>query len=229
MCKAFWGTGQVAETTTPEAHAPLRGLELIRALGFWTLVAEDLRTHNGRLFSAGFAALFFNRYGTWADRFRFKPVRWPLMVPYALGQFLVQTVCGVELKRSVRVGRRLYLAHQHGIVIHQFAEIGDDVIIRHNVTFGIGSAWTWTGPKIGNRTEFSPGVVVIGDVTIGDDVSVGPNCTVSTDVPSGRTLFVPPPRSLPKAPPAEDAAEPSQAPAPSQTESESAQNVRKSG
>ncbi len=221
--------GQVAEETTPEAGAPLRGLDLIRAVGFWTLIAEDLRTHNGRLFSAGFAALFVYRYGTWADRFRFKPLRWPLMLPYVLGQYLVQTVCGIELKRSVRVGRRLYLAHQHGIVIHQFADIGDDVIIRHNVTFGIGSAWTWTGPKIGNRTEFSPGVVVIGDVTIGDDVSVGPNCTVSTDIPAGRTLFVPPPRSLPKATPTAPTTEPAQASPPPNPESESAQNARKSG
>ena len=38
-----------------------------------------------------------------------------------------------------------------------------------------------------------------GNVVIGDDVSIGPNCTITTNVPSNRTLFVPPPRAMPKA------------------------------
>ncbi|MEL6415965.1 MAG: hypothetical protein AAFQ15_13580, partial [Pseudomonadota bacterium] len=69
----------------------------------------------------------------------------------------------------------------------------------HNVTFGMGNDWTpGVGPVIGNRVEFSPGVVLVGNLTIGDDVSIGPNCTVTMNVPSSRTLFVPPPRTMPK-------------------------------
>lgn len=186
------------ESKPTPATPSLRGGALIRAAGFWKIVAEDLRTHHNDPFSAGFQAMFWYRFGTWADLFTFKPVRWPLMLAYVICQRFVQNVYGIELRRTSQLGRRVELAHQHGIVIHHLADIGDDVVIRHNVTFGIGSEWTGKGPRIGNRVSFSPGVVVMGDVTIGDDVSVGPNCTVTTDVPAGRTLFMPPPRSLPK-------------------------------
>lgn len=176
----------------------LRGSELITKIGFWKIIAEDFHANGGKLFYAGFQAMFWYRYGTWAAKFTFKPIRWPLMVPYAVCQRFVQLVFGIELVRTARVGRRLCLGHQHGIVIHHLAEVGDDVIIRHNVTFGMGAEWTWKGPIIGDRVSFSPGVIVIGDVTIGNDVSVGPNCVISTDVPANRNLFVPPPRSFPK-------------------------------
>ena len=192
-------TAETEQAPSPETGEPrLRGGALIREVGYWTLVAEDLRTHERKAFSAGFLALFWYRFGTWADLFRFKPIRWPLMAVYTLFQGIVQNVYGIELKRTVKVGRRLHLAHQHGIVIHSLADIGDDVLIRHNVTFGVGTEWTWKGPVIGDRVSFGPGTVVIGDVTIGDDVIVGPNCTITRDVPPNCSLFVPPPRSLPR-------------------------------
>ena len=34
------------------------------------------------------------------------------------------------------IGRRLRIAHQHGLVIHSAAVIGDDCLIRHGVTIG---------------------------------------------------------------------------------------------
>ncbi|MEO0981660.1 MAG: serine acetyltransferase [Pseudomonadota bacterium] len=183
----------------------LRGADLIRQAGFWTIVGEDYRTHGSIPWAAGFWALFWYRVGTYAETVGNPVFRAPFTLGYKVCQKLVQNFYGVELERSVQVGRRLYLAHQHGVVIHKYANIGDDVVIRHNVTFGVGTEWTETGPAIGDRVTFGPGVVVIGDVTIGEDVSVGPNCTISTDVPAGRTLFVPPPRSLAKkAPEAED-------------------------
>lgn len=187
------------ETGAPEPV--LRGADLYREIGYWKIIAEDFRTHKSDPFSAGFQAVFWYRFGCWGDQLRFKPFRWPVAAIYYFFQRFVQNVYGIELVRSARLGRRIELAHQHGIVIHHLATIGDDVIIRHNVTFGVGIDWTWKGPIIGNRVSFGPGTVVVGDVTIGDDVTIGPNCTITTDVPSGRTLFVPPPRSLPKAAP----------------------------
>ncbi len=199
---AMTSTNTSETETTP---ASLKGGELIRAVGFWRIVAEDFRRHDKRLLAPGFQALAVYRFGTWADGVRFKPFRWPLSAIYLVAERFVRNVYGIEMRRTVKAGRRLLLAHQHGIVIHALAEIGDDVTIRHNVTFGAGVEWTWSGPKIGDRVSVSPGVVVVGDVSIGDDVSIGPNCTVTTNVPSGRTLFVPPPRSIPNAA-AQDAA-----------------------
>ena len=192
-------TEAAEEAGLEKAPEPLKGSDLIREMGLLKVLAEDFATHDKHISRPGLWAIWVYRWGTWAQTLRPRPLKWFMLFFYVIGQRFVRNVCGIEIERTIHIGRRFHIAHQSAIVIHKFARIGDDVIVRQNVTFGMGAAWdndSW--PTIGNRVEFSPGAVVIGKVTIGDDVSVGPNCVVSTDVPSGRTLFVPPPRSFPK-------------------------------
>ncbi|MEO0882579.1 MAG: serine acetyltransferase [Pseudomonadota bacterium] len=176
-----------------------KGPDLIREMGLWQVIREDIRTHQYAYTRPGLWAVMIYRWGTWAETLKPKPLKWLMLFFYEFGQRFVRNFCGIELKRTAKIGRRFFVAHQSAIVIHELARIGDDVTVRQNVTFGIGAEWdpnNW--PTIGNRVEFSPGAVVIGNITIGDDVSVGPNCVVTKDVPAGRTLFVSPPRVFPK-------------------------------
>ena len=183
----------------PAAKEPLKGGELINTVGFWRIVGEDFRQHRKKILLPGFQALFVYRFGTWADTIKFRPFALVMKAVYYAAYVFVRNIYGIEFEKTIKAGRRIELGHQNGMVIHKFAEIGDDVLIRHNVTFGAGVEWTHLqGPKIGSNVTFSPGVVVVGNVTIGDNVSIGPNCVITSDVPSGRTLFVPPPRALPK-------------------------------
>lgn len=190
---------------TEKPASPLVGKELIRKMGFWKVVREDFWTHHQdgflkNLCLPGFQAVFVYRFGTWADTIGFRPLAAVVKGLYFFAYIFVRNLYGIEFRKTIQAGRRLLIAHQSGIVIHQLATIGDDVTIRQNVTFGMGTVWTPDqGPVIGSRVSFGPGVVVIGNVTIGDDVSIGPNCVVSSDVPANRALFVPPPRALPKA------------------------------
>ncbi|MAN67637.1 hypothetical protein [uncultured Hyphomonas sp.] len=177
----------------------LKGPDLVRSVGFWKLVGEDFATHGKQLFAPGFHAMLVYRWGTWAMSIRFRPIKFPMLLIYVVFQRFVRNFYGIELERNVRLGRRVQLVHQHGIVIHKYAQIGNDVMIRHSVTFGMAIEWiVGHGPIIGSRVSISPGVVVAGNIVIGDDVSIGPNCTVTQNVPAGRTLFIPPPRSIPK-------------------------------
>lgn len=175
------------------------GTALIKDVGFFNIVAEDFRAHQKQISSPGFWALFAYRWGCLAQGLRPRPLKWLFLIPYVLMQRTVRNLFGIELERSVFVGRRLRLGHQHCLVIHKHATIGDDVLIRHSVTLGRGAEWVpGVGPILGNRVEISPGVVIIGNVRIGNDVSIGPNCVVSQDVPDNRTLFVANPRVFPK-------------------------------
>ena len=199
-------TSASSSPSEPEKHdethlldSGAKGSDLIRERGFWRVVREDFRTHRRMALAPGFHAIVVYRFGTWVDTLRFKPLYAVLNIIWHLAYRWVRNFYGIEMEKTVKAGRRLELGHQHCIVIHANATIGDDVLIRHNVTFGMGNDWIHgKGPVIGNRVEFSPGVVLVGNITIGDDVSVGPNCTVTTNVPSNRTLFVPPPRVMPK-------------------------------
>lgn len=97
-----------------------------------------------------------------------------------------QFVFHVNIPPAVTIGSRLELAHGgFGVTIHDNTIIGDDVIILHNVTIGNG------GTRIGNRVTLATGVVIIGAVTIGDDVTVGANSLIVDDVPANSIVFAP--------------------------------------
>jgi len=80
------------------------------------------------------------------------------------------------------------IEHQGAIVIHGDAEIGDDCIIRQGVT--IGNRYLdrpFDAPRLGARVNVGAGAKILGPVSIGDDVRIGANAVVLSDVPSGAT------------------------------------------
>lgn len=163
------------------------------------LVREDFATHNHDVTSAGFQALLVHRIGAWR---RSQP-RWVkvlLDLVYKPAFVFVRNVYGIELYDTATVGRRVKIAHQSGIVLHPFIEIGDDSTIRQNVsvasTGGTGGPATERPPRLGRRVSIGAGAVVFGGVSIGDDVKVGPNVVVTTNVPAGSMVFANPPRVL---------------------------------
>jgi len=180
------------------AERPQSEAEMIRQTGFWKIVAEDFRVHRRELSRPGFHALFMHRVGVYARTLP-RILSLPLDIFYFLSYRFCRSFYGIEVRRTANLGRRLEIGHQHGIVIHDYIRMGDDCTIRQGVTFGISDSWEAdVGPVVGNNVSFGVGVVVVGNVKIGDDVSVGPNCVITADVPANRTLFVPPPRAIPR-------------------------------
>jgi serine O-acetyltransferase len=106
---------------------------------------------------------------------------------------------GIELYPSCQIGRRFQIGHQNGIVIHRFATIGDDCRVRQGVTLGRGGlertksteGFRTSAPVLGNRVDVGVGAIIVGKVRIGDDVNIGPNAVVLTDVPTGATVMAP--------------------------------------
>lgn len=171
---------------------------MLRAVGFWAVVREDIRQHRREWSRPGLQTLLIHRIGVYAKTLP-QPLRLPLDLVYVLGWRFCRAFYGIELRRSTFIGRRFEIGHQHGIVLHDYARFGDDCVVRQGVTFGISTEWEQgKGPVIGNGVSFGVGCVIVGNITIGDNVTIGPNCVVSTDVPANRTLFIPPPRVIPK-------------------------------
>jgi len=101
----------------------------------------------------------------------------------------------IELPLTAKIGRRLLIGHQGGIVIHWLSQIGDDCVIVQNVTLGAGTEEAITNaPVLGNRVMVGCGAAVIGGVVIGDDVHIGPNAVVTMNIPVGSTVAAPAPR-----------------------------------
>jgi serine O-acetyltransferase len=163
------------------------------------LISEDRRANGYGFALPGFQAVAVHRFGVWE-------MRLPLLVrlvtrPIYKGLYLfVRNVYGIELPRTVQVGRRLCIGHQSGIVIHPHAVIGDDCIIRFNSSLA-GAAlehqqWAIEAPRLGNHVTLGAGAIVLGNVTIGDNVHIGPNAVVTTDVPPNTVVVVDPPRMI---------------------------------
>lgn len=147
---------------------------------------EDLKANRRDLFKPGFQAVAVYRFGVWVDGLEPWLLRAPLFRFYRLLFQFARNFYGIELSHKVRVGRRLRIGHQHGIVVHQNVSLGDDCLIRQNVTIGVAHDLTPTEevPMLGDRVELGAGAVVLSPARIGDDVRIGPNVVVRGVVPS---------------------------------------------
>jgi serine O-acetyltransferase len=164
-------------------------------LGLIAQIKEDLALYDSWT-RPGFQALVAYRVGVWRWGLP-KPVRAPVSMGYLLAQLLIRNVYSIELTSRTAVGRRLRLAHEGGVMIHPDVVIGDDCLIRQNVTIGLVSDDATAAPKIGDRVEIGAGAVIIGGVTIGDDARIGPNAVVTINVPARGMAVSTPARVIP--------------------------------
>jgi serine O-acetyltransferase len=155
---------------------------------FFQLIREDWIAHGKDWTKPGFRAVAVYRFGVWRMAIRLLIFRAPCSVLYRMAFRYVRNVYGIELPYSTHLGRRVVFEHQHGIVIHGAATIGDDCIIRQGVT--IGNRYfvkPHDAPVLGNKVDVGAGAKILGNITVGHNASIGANAVVLQDVPSGAT------------------------------------------
>ena len=194
---------------------------------FRAMLREDYAANSRMFWAPGFQAVATYRLGVWCDSIRSRFIRFPVRLLHRLLYVFVRNFYGIELPVHTRVGRRLRIVHQHGIVIHPHAVIGDDCILRQGVSIGALRAGQGSEPPVlGDRVEVGAGAILIGPIRIGDDAVIGPNAVVMTHVPAGAMvvspqarIMAPPPRRAPAEPTAEPAATTTPDPAASDADS----------
>lgn len=155
-----------------------------KEISFLELIKEDFNTHDNR-FCYGFIALAVHRLGNLRMNIKWKPLRVPFSILYKALFILVEIICGIKLSYNVKVGRRVKIEHFGGMILGA-REIGNDVIIRQNTTFGIKDKNNLCGkPTIGNNVDIGCGVVILGNIKIGDSVVIGANSVITKDIPGG--------------------------------------------
>lgn len=200
--------GAVGEETSPRAYVPgVRDREPYPPGGaaagrpfreVLSIMREDWETHRRDVTRPGLQALLLQRYAAWRLGLPPGPKRKAMSAIRHILWIFVRNVYGIELHDTARIGRRVRIEHQGAIIIDGDAVIGDDCLIRHNVT--IGRAQQGGGaPCVGRNVHIAPGAVLAGDITIGDGARIGPNAVVVVDVPADTTAFAPPARQLPSA------------------------------
>lgn len=159
---------------------------------------EDWKTYDRDWQRQGLWVMIVYRFGRW--RYRVKPrlLRLPLSFFYKLLKVLSQILTGIDLPCEVVVGKRFRIEHFGDIIISGDTVFGDDVVIRNGVTVGLRRTHERGAPVIGNRVDIGTGAKILGAITIGDDVAVGANAVVLTDVPPNSLAVGVPARIIPR-------------------------------
>ena len=131
----------------------------------------------------GFHAILFHRIAH---------VLWNLKIPFfprLISQFS-RFFTGLEIHPGATIGKGFFCDHGAGVVIGETAIIGDNVVLFHNVTLGgTGKHPGKRHPTVGNNVLIGTGAVLLGPITVGDNVKIGANSfIVMRDVPSNTTV-----------------------------------------
>lgn len=178
-------TSSHEEKILPE---PESGSEHISLKSFCEQVREDWVVHDRDWTKPGFRAVFTHRFGVWRMGIKSKLFRTPLSLLYRMMYRKVRNTYGIELPYTAKLGRRVIFEHQGCIVIHGNCVIGDDSIIRQGVTMGLRHLdKPLEAPWLGRRVNIGAGAKLFGNIRVGDDVSIGANAVVLSDIPSGCT------------------------------------------
>jgi len=83
-----------------------------------------------------------------------------------------------------KIGKGFFIGHFGTIVTNVETVIGENCNIAHLVTIGVTRRGPKTGvPVIGNEVWIGTGAVIVGKITIGNNVLIAPGAYVNFDVP----------------------------------------------
>lgn len=92
---------------------------------------------------------------------------------------------GIQIGYKTKIGSGFVIVHFGTIAINNEAVIGNNCTIYPGVVVGMSFRGGRRGnPKIGNNVWIGANAVVVGNVTIGDDVLIAPLSYVNFDVPA---------------------------------------------
>lgn len=167
-------------------------------LSLGDMIREDWVAHGRDWTLPGFRAVAVHRFGVWRMQVKPKLLRAPLSMLYRSLYRKVRNTYGIELPYTVKLGRRVVVEHQSNIVIHGYCEIGDDSILRQGVTMGLRHVdRPFDAPRLGKRVNIGAGAKLFGRIQVGDNVNIGANAVVLTDVPNDATAVGIPARIIP--------------------------------
>ncbi|GAB7261471.1 MULTISPECIES: serine acetyltransferase [Dickeya] len=108
-----------------------------------------------------------------------------------LNKVINEWVFCVEIPHRTQIGFGLKIYHPHCIVLNADVVIGDNCTLRQGVT--IGSVVNRDGqvtksPVLGNQVELGANAILLGDITVGDNVKVGAGTVVTKSLAENKVV-----------------------------------------
>lgn len=97
---------------------------------------------------------------------------------------------GFQIYPETQIGAGLYLGHWGSLVINPNTIIGKNCNIAQGVTIAQSNRGKNKGaPILGDEVWIGPNAVLVGNITIGNNVLIAPNAYVTTDVPENSIVL----------------------------------------
>ena len=125
--------------------------------------------------SQGFRYMFFRRL---RDKYKGNPFQ-NLVYSFFLRRYTYKY--GFQI--GGKIGPGFFIGHFGTIVVSVNTSFIRNCNIAHNVNIGAARGKNAGAPQIGNEVWIGTGSVLVGKITIGDDVMIAPNSYVNFDVP----------------------------------------------
>ncbi len=160
------------------------------------LIRSDIERYNGddrHLLKGAFKAAYSHpsfvgviwyRMGHHAWTHRANPIYKLLLVINRILYPFIRIYSGLELAPKTQIGPGLYIAHFGPTVIHPDVIAGRNLTLMQGVTIGNRNGI----PCIGNDVSIGTDAKVLGEIRLGDHVTVGAGAVVTKDVPEGYTV-----------------------------------------
>ena len=130
-----------------------------------------------------------------AQACRFAPLR--LWYTFLLKRRSYKT--GIQIPARTQIGAGFYIGHTGRVIIHPDAKLGKNVNVGTGVTIGQENRGARKGvPTILDNCWIGTNAVVVGKITIGEDVLIAPLSFVNFDVPPHSIVLGNPAKILPK-------------------------------
>lgn len=134
--------------------------------------------------SPGLIASIYYRIGHWLWHTRgiAQLLSYPLRPLYLLGKRLMEVYSGISISPHAKIGRGFYIEN-FGSIYVGVSIIGDNCSIAQEVSIGIiSNPDSHDIPVLGDRVFIGAGAKVVDAVAVGNDVAIGANAVVMTDL-----------------------------------------------
>lgn len=159
----------------------------------FTKLEKNLKNVMVGLLCPGFRFMFFFRL---ASNKNIDPLRRFIGIFF---RKLYELKYGFQIPIGTVIGRGFYIGHFGTIIVNEKATIGQNCNIAPGVVIGQANRGSQVGtPTIGNKVWMGVNSVIVGNISIGDDVLIAPLSYVNFDVPSHSIVIGNPGRIIEK-------------------------------
>jgi serine acetyltransferase len=102
--------------------------------------------------------------------------------------FFVQWLLCIDVPDRVKAGFGFNIWHGQALIIHPDCKFGDYVVLRHSTTIGQKND-DELPPVIGNNVNIGAHCIIIGNITIGNNCTIGAGTFVNKSIPDNSVAY----------------------------------------